>query len=60
MHHSLLNHHDLGAYIAGVAVVNWLVMTIAHQEAFLQGCASIATGIAALVSVYFAVRNRKR
>jgi len=60
MQHNVLNHHDLGAYIAGAAVANWIVSLISHQEAFLQGCASIATGLAAIVSIYFAIRNRKR
>jgi len=59
-HSPILNHHDLGAYIAGAAVVNYIVSLISHQEAFLQGVASIATAVAAVVSIYFAIRNRKR
>ena len=41
-------------------MVNWLVNSIANQDAFLHGVASIATATAACVSVYFAIRNRKK
>jgi hypothetical protein len=59
-HHNIINHQDLHIYFAGAAVVNWLVNSIANQDAFLHGVASIATATAACVSVYFAIRNRKK
>lgn len=57
---NLINHHNLGGYIWGAAVVNWFVALVANNGPFLQGMAAIVTAIAGLVSIYFAIRNRKR
>lgn len=59
-HNTILNHHDLGAYFAGAAVINLIVTLISNNEAFIQGCAGLATFVAAVVSTIFAIRNRKR
>jgi hypothetical protein len=62
MHSSnnIIQHPDLGAAFAGVALINYFVTLISTQEAFLQGLASLATIAAACVSVFFAIRNRKK
>lgn len=60
MNHPVINHHNFGAYVAGVAVVNWIVSLIVSNGPLLSGIASIATAVAAAVSIVFAIRNRKR
>jgi hypothetical protein len=60
MQHNILNHHDLGLYFAGAAVINYLINLIATEDVFLHGLASIITSVAAAISIYFAIRNRKK
>jgi hypothetical protein len=59
-HTAVINHPNFGLYVWGAAVFNWIIAAISNNDAFLQGIAALVTAAAGVVSIYFAIRNRKR
>jgi len=59
-HTQIINHHNFGAYVWGAAVINWFIAAVSNNDNFLQGMAAIVTAIAGVISIYFAIRNRKK
>ena len=57
--HNIVTTPFMGAYFAVGAAINLLVADIAQNDAFLHGCASILTGVAAIVSIILAFKRRK-
>jgi hypothetical protein len=57
--HHLANNQTVGAGFAVGALFNLIIADIAEHDAFLHGIASILTGLAAIVSIYLAIKRKK-
>jgi hypothetical protein len=57
---NILSHGSVAPTFAGAAGINFIISLLATQQAVFQSLAAIATVVAACVSIYFAIRNRKK